>query len=402
MRSRIPLGFGDLLVGGMLVLLIGIVGIDARQAAAQRANMAKCASNLHQIGLAILLYQNDCQQMYPETTKDTSKETGDNPKPVWATPYQADNTIGPTADADPFSACKAAPALNDVTASFFLLMRNEQLTSAVFNCPSANRTAWDFGGGTNTAQNWTNWNGYDCVTRHECYSYQNPFASKDAIERGFQMKNPDATFAVAADINPGGDAETSVTINSTADKMKAANSPNHQQDGQNVLYGDGHAEWQSNPFCGSSHDNIYTAGGPELTEPGRATAVIAASSVSPTDSILLPSMAEMAEKTLTPAEIDKLKLAIRGQYATTLHGYHAVLTVDDKTIGWVTGPLSVKYDYQVTGSQGQGLALKLTAPETVGTAVVTLNKDDLHIEMSGEFTLNFPWQRLGSHPTTGP
>jgi prepilin-type processing-associated H-X9-DG protein len=44
--------------------------------------------------------------------------------------------------------------------------------------------------------------------------------------------------------------------------MRQGNSANHQQDGQNVLYGDGHAEWMNNPFCGSQHDNIYTGQGP--------------------------------------------------------------------------------------------------------------------------------------------
>jgi len=28
-----------------------------------------------------------------------------------------------------------------------------------------------------------------------------------------------------------------------------------------VLYGDGHAEFQQNPFCGSKRDNIYTVSG---------------------------------------------------------------------------------------------------------------------------------------------
>jgi prepilin-type processing-associated H-X9-DG protein len=49
--------------------------------------------------------------------------------------------------------------------------------------------------------------------------------------------------------------------------MLSANTPNHAGDGQNVLYGDGHVDWQPSPFCGSqrpvvavSKDNIYTRG----------------------------------------------------------------------------------------------------------------------------------------------
>ena len=39
--------------------------------------------------------------------------------------------------------------------------------------------------------------------------------------------------------------------------MKAGNSNNHDEDGQNVLYGDGHVEFQQNPFCGVARDIIF-------------------------------------------------------------------------------------------------------------------------------------------------
>jgi prepilin-type processing-associated H-X9-DG protein len=78
------------------------------------------------------------------------------------------------------------------------------------------------------------------------------------------LKNPDATYAICADINPGSSVPNSsknpTNVNTTDpnSNMRQGNSANHQQDGQNVLYGDGHAEWMNNPFCGSQHDNIYT------------------------------------------------------------------------------------------------------------------------------------------------
>jgi prepilin-type processing-associated H-X9-DG protein len=48
--------------------------------------------------------------------------------------------------------------------------------------------------------------------------------------------------------------------------MAAANSNNHGNKGQNVLYADGHVDFQTTPYCGMLHpetgirDNIYTAG----------------------------------------------------------------------------------------------------------------------------------------------
>jgi len=48
-----------------------------------------------------------------------------------------------------------------------------------------------------------------------------------------------------------------VTSTSSSKDMKFGNSNNHDKDGQNVLYGDGHVEFQSNPFCGTQRDNIF-------------------------------------------------------------------------------------------------------------------------------------------------
>ena len=168
--------------------------------------------------------------------------------------------------------------LNDVSASLFLILRNEQIGAAVFVCPSSNAEAWDFGGGSNTAQNWINWNGTTGVQKNLSYSYENPFASTTAISYGWNLKNPDSTYAIAADINPGKTPPNgsynpvSVSTNAANSIMRQANSQNHDQDGQNVLFGDGHADWQTNPFCGTQHDNIYT-GRATTSSPGSPPAV---------------------------------------------------------------------------------------------------------------------------------
>ena len=70
----------------------------------------------------------------------------------------------------------------------------------------------------------------------------------------------------AADLNPGTsptatDNVFKPTATSSAVEMKLANSNNHDKDGQNVLYGDGHVEFQSNPFCGVQRDNIFARRG---------------------------------------------------------------------------------------------------------------------------------------------
>jgi prepilin-type N-terminal cleavage/methylation domain-containing protein/prepilin-type processing-associated H-X9-DG protein len=282
-----------LVVIGIIALLISIL-LPSLNKARETANKAKCASNLHQIGLAILLYQGDNQQLYPRAIMDSSATHA----PTWG------GSANPGTP-DPFQTTGfAVTSANNVSASFFLLLRNEQLTSAVFLCPSASQEAWDFGGGSNSAQNWVDWNGTTGLAKNLSYSYENPFASNTASGNGWQLKNPDATYAIASDLNPGTSVPTStrnvqsVLTTDPSSNMKGGNSPNHQQDGQNVLYGDGHAEWMNNPFCGTQHDNIFTGQGGQATTPAGYPYVSGGSCVKNTsasspydglDSILLPT-----------------------------------------------------------------------------------------------------------------
>jgi len=282
-----------LVVIGIIALLISIL-LPSLNKARETANRAKCASNLHQIGLAILLYQQDNQQLYPRTIQATDSNGN---APTWGT--------GPTAagsTADPF-AQPGQLSNSDVSASLFLLLRNEQIGSAVFVCPSSNAQSWDFGGGSNTAQNWVNWPG-GTVKTSLSYSYENPFATTTAVSYGWNLKNPDSTYAIASDINPGTTPPNgtlnpaTVTTAAPNSQMRLGNSLNHDQDGQNVLYGDGHADWETNPYCGTQHDNIFTGryglSTPTSNSPfvSGGSLTVNAANTSPydsSDSILLPT-----------------------------------------------------------------------------------------------------------------
>jgi hypothetical protein len=290
MQNRISLHLNDLLIGICLLALCSTAMVMAINGEREVSRRLKCQLNLRQIASAIQDYQDQNHQAYPRTVAGNA----DNLTPTWGTPYQTDKAMGPIQGADPFDGkTKAMPAANDVTASLFLLMRTEKITTAAFVCPSSGATPWDFGGGPNTAMNWTNFAGNDGIAKHLSYSFQNFFASRHAIANGFQVTSPDATFAVAADLNPGGAAVVSVTPRSTPEKIHTANSHNHKQDGQNVLYSDGHAEWERSPFSGAEHDNIYTAGGPEIQGADRKTATVVASPVDSNDSVLLPTAADV-------------------------------------------------------------------------------------------------------------
>src|ERR1022692_2995069 len=82
-----------LVVIGIIALLISIL-LPSLNRARETANRIKCASNLRQIGQAILLYANENKQQYPRTVQISG---GQNPVPTWGT--------GPTSAGtpDPFT-----------------------------------------------------------------------------------------------------------------------------------------------------------------------------------------------------------------------------------------------------------------------------------------------------------
>lgn len=225
------------------------------------SNRVKCASNLRQIGQALLLYANDHKGAYPRM----KVSAGPDRIPTWGTGVNS-------ADEQ---------AENDVTGAMFLLLRTQDITSEVFTCPSSTAEKDAYGGGTNAPIN--RWNFTD-VKKNLSYALQNPYASDSAIKAGWKWDNTlGAEYAVAADLGPGvkGDNDNvfQPTSTSSAKDIRQANTHNHDQDGQNILYGDGHVAWESNPFVGVNRDNIYTT----------ADSKMAASPVDANDSVLLPS-----------------------------------------------------------------------------------------------------------------
>jgi len=294
-----------LVVIGIIAVLVGVL-MPALGRARESSNRVKCSANLRSVGQLLSSYSATNKGNYPRTFYDprrTPMQFFDAVPPL-GVPYPP---MGATVS-DPFSGTTGSVGANNVPAALFLLIRTQGTTTGAapdpskpglnyeavapetFICPSSEAVPDTFGGGVNAGNSKLHSN-FGRLPTNLSYSYANPYP--DASNKAYRLTNEMVSdFVVAADYNPGKSGiydVTSITESSTSTEMRKGNSVNHRGAGQNVLYADGRVSFETTPFCGKNHDNIYTASGSPDGKSTTSTTIVGSPSWQ-WDTVLLPAL----------------------------------------------------------------------------------------------------------------
>lgn len=269
----------ELLVVIAIIALLMSILMPALAQVRRLAQRIMCGTHLSAIGKAMLVYSQDNESDFPRSGGRLSEWGGQGKIYDWkaiasgTTPAQTMAFQGSTgADAT-------------ITSCFFLLVKYSDGVPKIFNCagdlgsyifklsdctagnvPEDIKDAWDFGDNTEG----TYWPG-----EYVSYSYHLPFTWLDGDKRRcYALTSSDSSASpLCADRNPYLDKNANDYIDGAngederplfdpdrdgfVDADKVRNSAAHQREGQNVLYVDGHVEFEKAPNCGIQNDLIW-------------------------------------------------------------------------------------------------------------------------------------------------
>jgi prepilin-type N-terminal cleavage/methylation domain-containing protein/prepilin-type processing-associated H-X9-DG protein len=216
----------ELLVVIAIIALLMSILMPALARVKELANRVVCGANQSGIGKACGIYGND-------------DENGRFPRAGGRDSILAAALGGPggyegISEADAFGPAPGGQAT--IGSSLWLLVRGDYSTTKQFVCRSDPDTTGKF----SHSDPWGIWDFGGSPADFCSYGYHNPYDDAGFSFGLNSASNP--AMAVVADRNPN-----------AADE----NSRSHQNEGQNVLFVDGHVEFERTRYCGLNDDDIY-------------------------------------------------------------------------------------------------------------------------------------------------
>lgn len=321
-----------LVVIAIIALLVAIL-LPALSRARESAKRLKCSANLADIFKSLYVYGGESEGSFPQLANhvtgggddDTTLVAADDQLGNWDVNV-TDNDVD-----DPFGSDFESANGNrrTVSANLWLLVRGDYTQAEMFLCPSSDKAGMvanlrdvsGSAGGVGPEYFVDFTFGFDGgeIPNGACpedatvsYSFIQPWTKFARSGRGSWdawTTDSNPRIPIGADENNGTNPNRSWPSGvSSADQLpydsfmkKYVNSTNHNGDGQNVLYADGHVNFEKSAYIGVMDDNIYTSMDGTTSNWG-------AKKVKPRDySTLPPSVTERWDTVLVPVSYNVIR-----------------------------------------------------------------------------------------------
>ncbi|HUU83049.1 MAG TPA: type II secretion system protein [Phycisphaerae bacterium] len=259
-----------LVVVAIIALLISIL-LPSLSRARELSKRLVCQANLKGLGTSFKIYANENLEQWPVPPFDETEIDDNGIEYIDQVGEQGDllrQKIS-CSSGETNAYCSGGSTQLSTTRAFWMLVRTGEVTVKQYICPSSDDTVDD----TQEIDRYYDFKNIGKVS----YGYQVPFGPGDTRP----SENADSRQAMAADKGPFAgvhspelDPQTfDLTITSSPNEWKQLNSGNHggtgAGEGQNILFQDGHADFERKPAVGIDSDNIYSLMSDDASDEGR-------------------------------------------------------------------------------------------------------------------------------------
>jgi len=218
-----------------------------------------CASNLKGIGTSSKIYANDHSEYWPVPAFDENQ--------IGKIDYTVnvgggEGSVRSPNRMQPSKSGEGGTRQLSVTRAYWMLVRSGDISEQQFICPQSGNTISPHEKSGAYLEKYYDFSDYSNIS----YGFRPPFGPKqsrayDSMDNRMILAADKGPYIDATISTPPHDLLSSIINLKSSDSIKVwkkYNARNHNGEGQNVLFADGHVEFKRWPIVGIDNDNIYT------------------------------------------------------------------------------------------------------------------------------------------------